>query len=1095
MRRALRTLLIAAPALVLIGTRAGAQEMRAREPVILDLRIAGVGSRTVRAWRTGDEALLPATALLELGEVRYARGQNGVLEIVVEPRGTQIVLDAGWKGVLVDGVRRAGPEVLVGEDDEVFVPAALLGDALGATIDVDWSSLTATIANAAALPVGRRLQRQRARARFLAPQRPLAGAPAGGVALGLERPRLDGMVVDYAVSAGGPKPLRAATYLFSTGANVFGGALEATVAGIGDGPVQERLSWLGVWRGASHVQQVRLGDGYSTGPRFRAIRGAMVTNAPFFRPPLYSALDFGGRLAPGWQLEVYRDGQLVAIDSTGIDGSFGVTLPALYGETAVDFVAYGPFGEEIAFNRSLSIPLDLLPAGRAEYGLAAGRCTAPPCDAEANLDLRYGLTDRWTLRGGVDHTRADTLGRLTQGYAALTGSVTNALQMQLSGIARDNARLFVQYRPSLFLRLTGSATRFDDDRPVLVGAAAARSTIALSGTFALPRPRGVPRTTLVDAAGEVSERAAGRLVRSRLGVSTQTRIGRITPYARLEQETLADGRRDDVFSGLETSIVPSSGAHPLLRGVTLRAMIEGRDGDGFHAASVWTSKTLSAVWQLDLGGSWLAGTRGASLSLLLSAVLPTVRSYTSVHAPPSGRTTATQYASGSIVWNRPDGRVALSHQSAIQRAGVTGRVYVDANGNGSFDAGEETVPSSYVRIGATGAIADSSGRYALWNILPFEPVAIEVDSLTIPSPLWVPAAERMTAELGPNRFQPVDIPLVFGGTVEGTVRREGRRGIRALPAAPVAITELRTGRTRVVTAFNDGDFAAYPLRPGDYVVTVADSLLRRLGGTADTVRFTVRSLAEGDRITGVEIMIRSDARGDDDGDGVPNGRDRCAGTPARTAVDAAGCAPPVAECPPDGATPPPEPPRELPPAEHARSLDDCDASILARFKLGENCPVLFTERRRVVVLEGLEFEPGSAAISPASRVRLDSIALALVVRPWLHIVVEGHTDSTGSRRRNLALSRERAEALATALVARGADAEQLEVRGAGPDRPIASSRTAAGRRLNRRVELHASVVPAPYPAGRTGRPVTPTPASSGSTAPRTGSYPACAPTP
>ena len=833
-----------------------ARDTLVREPVLLDLRIDGVGERTVRAWRSGDEALLPATAFLELAELRFARGQNGRIEIVVEPRGTRVVIDAGWRGVLVDDEIRVGPEVLHVDGIEVYVPATLLAELLGTRIDIDWSALTATVADATTLPAGRRVQRQRARARFLAPQRPLVGAPGGGIALDLERPRLDGLVMDYAVSVDASRSLEEASYLFSTGANVFGGSLEASVSGAGAGSVEERVSWLGVWRAAPHVQQVRLGDGYSTGPRFRAIRGAMITNAPFFRPALYSALDFGGRLAPGWQLEVYRDGQLVAIDSTGSDGSFGVTLPALYGETAVDFVAYGPFGEEIAFNRSLSIPLDLLPAGRAEYGLAAGRCAAPPCEAEANLDLRYGLAERWTLRGGVEHARADSLGALTQGYAAITGSVTNALQLQLSAIAHDNARLFVQYRPSIFVRLTASATSFAGDRPALVGPTAARSTVALSGTIALSRARGSRRTTLLDAAADVSEQTTGRLLRSRIGLTTQTRLGRLTPYARMERQTLVAARRDELFSGLEASLVPPPGAFRLLRGVTLRAMAEGRDGEGFHAAAVQASKSLTRVWQVDVGANWFASSRGPSLSLLVSAMLPDLRSFTSVQAPADGPTTTTQYAAGSVVWNRPHGHLALSHRSALQRAGVTGRVYVDANDNRRFDEGEQTVPASYVRVGSTGTLADSSGRFTLWDLLPFEPVSIEVDSLSLPSPLWVPAADRMTAELGPNRFQSVDVRLLFGGTVEGTVRHESRGGTRALAAAPVAITELRTGRTRVVTGFNDGEFAAWPLRPGEYTATISDSLLRRLDARADTARFTVRSIPDGDRITGIDLLIR-----------------------------------------------------------------------------------------------------------------------------------------------------------------------------------------------------------------------------------------------
>ena len=68
--------------------------------------------------------------------------------------------------------------------------------------------------------------------------------------------------------------------------------------------------------------------------------------------------------------------------------------------------------------------------------------------------------------------------------------------------------------------------------------------------------------------------------------------------------------------------------------------------------------------------------------------------------------------------------------------------------------------------------------------------------------------------------------------------------------------------------------------------------------------------------------------------------------------------------------------------------------------------------------------------------------------------IEGHTDSTGSITTNLVLSQRRAEAVADTLVAAGVvDAIASSPTGLGPDFPVASNATAAGRQQNRRVEV------------------------------------------
>jgi len=69
------------------------------------------------------------------------------------------------------------------------------------------------------------------------------------------------------------------------------------------------------------------------------------------------------------------------------------------------------------------------------------------------------------------------------------------------------------------------------------------------------------------------------------------------------------------------------------------------------------------------------------------------------------------------------------------------------------------------------------------------------------------------------------------------------------------------------------------------------------------------------------------------------------------------------------------------------------------------------------------------------------------------VEVIGHTDDTGLRASNVALSQARAEAVRTYLSGKGIVADSVLVSGQGPDRPVASNATADGRARNRRIEF------------------------------------------
>ncbi|MFO8056338.1 MAG: OmpA family protein, partial [bacterium] len=139
-----------------------------------------------------------------------------------------------------------------------------------------------------------------------------------------------------------------------------------------------------------------------------------------------------------------------------------------------------------------------------------------------------------------------------------------------------------------------------------------------------------------------------------------------------------------------------------------------------------------------------------------------------------------------------------------------------------------------------------------------------------------------------------------------------------------------------------------------------------------------------------------DEPADSDDDGVPDSKDQCSNTPYGANVDSRGC----------------------------------------------------------WVLNDINFDVDKAKIKPGYYNRLDKIASIMNANPGLHIMVEGHTDSTGDEAYNQKLSNERANAVKDYLTNQGdVDPERLTAVGKGEAEPVASNDTSSGRSQNRRIEF------------------------------------------
>ena len=137
----------------------------------------------------------------------------------------------------------------------------------------------------------------------------------------------------------------------------------------------------------------------------------------------------------------------------------------------------------------------------------------------------------------------------------------------------------------------------------------------------------------------------------------------------------------------------------------------------------------------------------------------------------------------------------------------------------------------------------------------------------------------------------------------------------------------------------------------------------------------------------------------------------------------------------------------------ARAAADQRAAA-AQAALAKLAAVKEEPRGTVITLSGsVLFASNQATLLPEAQQRLDQVVDALLQSAERRLTIEGHTDSQGSGSHNLDLSQRRAAAVRDYIVQRGYEADLVEARGIGEDRPVAGNRNAEGRANNRRVEI------------------------------------------
>ncbi len=844
--------------------RAGAQGIPGK-PDAQDIYLSFTYSGLVNAVITGiyyqDSVYIPIDAVfrkLRVDETIDIAGRT-MKGFYIKPA-DKYALDFS-KGIARVGGNRIAfdtSKVIVGQLDFYVLPS-FFEKIFGLNVQVDFNSLSLILNTDQELPIV--ADYQRATRRNYSLVSPQAGIVQAPLAYPRERSMLNGGILDYSLSAFRAKGGSSYSYDLTGGGEVLGGETEGslfgTVSNSQANVYSSTLSWKYAFDSLSYLTYAALGNLYTDGLTQYGFRGGQVSNQPLTVRTLFSQYVVNAETQPGWDIELYLNGQLVGFKRADSAGRAAFSIPLVYGTSFLQIKYYGPNGEFNESDRRLQIPFTFVPAGQLNYTASAGKLNNTE-ENLASVNVMYGLSDWMTDKVGVDYVDSPLFSQPLL-YNSLY--IRFSPQYMLSLDAAPSA-----YYKSTFSALYASQAAFDlsygrYNQNTLYNPGGkiqeASGDIYVPFTFG----RNSFNVRMAGTGGDYS----GNLRSYSYSAYLSTNVSQLNAslgYLRSILESGGGGTTQTYsYTGsLLYSLFFHPGAFHFLNGTLIN--VTGRYGvlkNSLDDISLQISKNVQRFVRISFSAEKNYVNNATTFNLQIIADLPFTRSTTSAQVQ-NGEGSYSQNLSGSIGFDSHYSHFLFTDLGWVGHSAASMRMFVDENGNNKYDKGEEVIKDGQITLRQAVATETSQGGIIRdWNLLPYTRYSADVNLASINNPLWIPKEKSFSFITDPNSYKRIDIPFYVGGIVDGRVLRLEDGKETSVPGLSLEIRSDSTGKTRTVSVFNDGSFYYMGLPPGHYEARVDSNQLAVLGVYSDppVIHFTVKPTKNGDFIEGLRITLKS----------------------------------------------------------------------------------------------------------------------------------------------------------------------------------------------------------------------------------------------
>jgi hypothetical protein len=561
-------------------------------------------------------------------------------------------------------------------------------------------------------------------------------------------------------------------------------------------------------------------------------RGAMITNRPLVQPLAFDRTTLTGELPPGWEAELYRNGELLAFAPPSSDGRYRFDEVALlFGDNRLEVITYGPQGQMRSRVETLSVAGDSVPAGKTQYWAGVVQPGRELIDLRGRADrglptvsggegrgikgtlaVAHGLSKRMSVAALVQTMSVDD-----QRVTFVEGSVRRTIGPALVELAaaRDSQGGRA-YRGSALAKV--GSVNISAQSLVLRDFRASAQALVGDHRLAIDSPLRIGHTTVplhgdvrlsqsASGAREYQARARSSFIFSRFNLATDVGYRRRTPARGI------GGKPTEAF---ELGVIGSGriGRVRLRGGTRWEVLPEKR----------LQSVELSSYWSASEFADWEVGAAYGADDKRVRARIAHVRRFQTmaVAASVEGATDGSVAVGLALNFSLDSGRggFRLSRQQLASTGSVRARVYRDLDGDGVRDSGEPDEPGALITAGMRLAdrATDAHGLAAVGGLENYRPVAIGLDLSSLKDPTLVPVKAAQVIVPRPGVAAEVEIGLSGGGDVEGVLLKAGGGGWEGLD---VELIDARGATVATERSDYDGYFLFDRVGYGTYSVRLS----------------------------------------------------------------------------------------------------------------------------------------------------------------------------------------------------------------------------------------------------------------------------------
>jgi len=641
-----------------------------------------------------------------------------------------------------------------------------------------------------------------------------------------------------------------------------------------------RYTWLGEAFHDLKVRELSFGDLYTprlplTGQGKNAL-GAYVSNQPFDRVTQFNQTTFEGDLLPGWDVELYRNDELLDFRRAGADGRYSFdTVPLVSGLNIIRLVFHGPYAETREESHRILVNADMTQEGKSYFSagiMEQDKTLSSQVDVLGDqsetvskkgglrtfFDYEYGLLDNVALFGhfihmplsdekernyfttGIGASLFGVYGRVDGSMMDTKGSAAQMmLQTNIKGISfTAQHQIFDDFLSDYTETMSNPMKRRSEvrvDTPIDV-AWLPRLNIGFSGTHSayadgLKRDRLTQR--LSSSFGSVSVSNSLSIQREKapdltLDTSTKETVGSLTLNIPVLGIRLRGAVDYDITPKYRIDTVALSANHSIARDVSVRGEIsrdlteEKKTSFAFGLNRKFDDFRLSANTSVDTDNE-------ATVYMNLTFSL--------------GREPSS------------DSWYMFADDTACDGA-IAARAYLDKDDDGAFGDGDEPLPN--IAIASTGggtSLSDENGIAFLAGQKTKSRNNVSVDPASIENPSWVVKNEGYSVIARPGMPALVNFAFAESGEVDGTaylLKEDGEK----IVASNVSIQLVDAGGkvVREERSSFDGYYVFEHVRRGRYTLRVSpDQLERRSLKSSSPVEIEIKG--EESLLSGLDFIL------------------------------------------------------------------------------------------------------------------------------------------------------------------------------------------------------------------------------------------------